>query len=530
MVVVALTGMGSCGNEPPPQVAASLAELTLADGTAALAAPGPQCTYTGRPPAAVSNRRARVRVLTQNAFGLDRDGNASCRARGQALGNHIANASPPFDVVALQEHWEVFDAGISDCDPSHLTDAIWSTGRYRNSNNYYRHRPRGEPYQFEVDGALSIFTLHPIEAFEENEWDDIPRDGPFRTLHGSTFSRIRLDGGVKIDVYNVHMLAQGADGCSPACRRRELEELRDEIRANSSGSGNPVLVMGDFNIGGPPACAGNERYQDIMDVLDRPRDLWLEAHPSDNGYTVDCALNSTLASVEPGCSYRERIDFIFAVESPRLSNSRQGLVLGGPGDIRLARIRRANGGPVSDHFGIEATLEVRDRGEPGTALRGLAGKCMDVAGGQSADGTPVQLFDCNGTGAQRWTLGPDGQLRGLAGKCLTVRSGNTANRTPTELRTCTGSASQRFDFTAAGELRSRLDPGKCVEVQGGFTANRTPVQLFDCNGTASQHWQDADFVPCLGPGAVCGNGQNCCNGCGGCTFNCGGTNPIRVCD
>lgn len=496
-----------------------------------LAAPGPLCSYTGRPPAAVSNRRTRVRVLTQNAFGLDRDGDANCRARGQALGRHIANASPPFDVVALQEHWEIFDAGISDCDPSHLTDAIWSTGRYRASNNYYRHRPRGEPLQLEVDGALSIFTLHPIEAFDENEWDHIPRDGPVKTLHGSTFSRIRLnDSGVRVDVYNVHLLAQGADGCDRACRRGELEELRDQIRSHSGGSGNPVLVMGDFNIGGPPSCAGNERYQDIMQVLEGPRDLWLEAHPADDGFTVDCLLNSTLSGVEPGCAYRERIDFMFAVESPRLTNSRYHLVLAAPGDIRVARIRRSNGGPVSDHFGIEATLELRERGQPNTPLRGLAGKCMDVAGGQSADGTPVQLFDCNGTAAQRWTLGHDGQLRGLAGKCLTVRFGSTANRTPVELRACTGSASQRFDLTAAGELRSRLNASKCVEVQGGFTANRTPVQLFDCNGTASQLWQDQDFVPCLAAGSVCGSGQNCCNGCGGCAFNCGGTNPIRLCD
>src|SRR6185436_17601079 len=29
-------------------------------------------------------------------------------------------------------------------------------------------------------------------------------------------------------------------------------------------------------------------------------------------------------------------------------------------------------------------------------------KCMDVAGANSADGTPVQIYDCNGTAAQQW--------------------------------------------------------------------------------------------------------------------------------
>ncbi|MEV6118438.1 ricin-type beta-trefoil lectin domain protein, partial [Streptomyces sp. NPDC052109] len=37
------------------------------------------------------------------------------------------------------------------------------------------------------------------------------------------------------------------------------------------------------------------------------------------------------------------------------------------------------------------------------AITGLAGKCLDVAGANSADGTPVQLYDCNGTNAQQWT-------------------------------------------------------------------------------------------------------------------------------
>ena len=33
----------------------------------------------------------------------------------------------------------------------------------------------------------------------------------------------------------------------------------------------------------------------------------------------------------------------------------------------------------------------------------LAGKCVDVAGASSANGTAVQLYDCNGTAAQQWT-------------------------------------------------------------------------------------------------------------------------------
>ncbi len=407
-----------------------------------LADPGPQCVYRGTPPIAVSKRRAQIRVLTQNTFGLDKDGNSNCEARATRIGQIIANASPAYDIVALQEHWNSLDFGIADCGGDQLEDAIWSTGRYGNSNNYYRQRPEGEAWQGETDGGQSIFTLHPIEFFDENEWDDIP--GAFEQLQGSTFSRIKLNGtNIRIDFYNVHLLAESADNCSASCRRKQLQELRNEIILHSETSGNPVIIAGDFNIGGPPACTGNNRYADIMEMLGNPRDLWLEAHPNLNGYTADCRFNTVLQDVE-ACSYLERIDFMFLIQSPQLTNSTYIVVLRNASDMKLAKFTRSNGKHVSDHFGIEAILDIRERGRANTAFISLAQKCMDVSGGQTDDGTPIQLFTCNGTPAQRWTLGYDGQLRGVGGKCLTVRNSSTANSTVTELRSCTGSAAQRF--------------------------------------------------------------------------------------
>ncbi|GAB3954554.1 hypothetical protein GCM10027614_61840 [Micromonospora vulcania] len=60
------------------------------------------------------------------------------------------------------------------------------------------------------------------------------------------------------------------------------------------------------------------------------------------------------------------------------------------------------------------------------AIVGLAGKCLDVAAASSADGTAVQLYDCNGTAAQQWTIGSDGTVRAL-GKCLDVRDNATTD-------------------------------------------------------------------------------------------------------
>ncbi len=62
-------------------------------------------------------------------------------------------------------------------------------------------------------------------------------------------------------------------------------------------------------------------------------------------------------------------------------------------------------------------------------ITGFSAKCVDVDNVGTANGTAIQLWDCNGTGAQNWTVGnSDSSIRAL-GKCLDVSSGGTANGT-----------------------------------------------------------------------------------------------------
>ncbi|MFI6264780.1 ricin-type beta-trefoil lectin domain protein [Micromonospora sp. NPDC051006] len=117
---------------------------------------------------------------------------------------------------------------------------------------------------------------------------------------------------------------------------------------------------------------------------------------------------------------------------------------------------------------------------------GLAGKCLDVAAASSADGTPVQLYNCNGTAAQQWTFGADGTVRAL-GKCLDVRDNATANGTRVQIWTCTGAANQRWTATAARDLVSAT-AGSCLDVLGNSSANGTATQIWSCTGAANQKW------------------------------------------
>ncbi|KOU61837.1 1,3-beta-glucanase [Streptomyces sp. MMG1533] len=122
----------------------------------------------------------------------------------------------------------------------------------------------------------------------------------------------------------------------------------------------------------------------------------------------------------------------------------------------------------------------------GGAIRGLAGKCVDVAGANSANGTPVQLYDCNGSAAQQWTAGADGTLRAL-GKCLDVTGNGTADGSTVQLWDCTGGANQRWAVSTAGDI---VNPqaDKCLDVTGNDPANGTRLQLWTCTGGANQKW------------------------------------------
>ncbi len=61
-------------------------------------------------------------------------------------------------------------------------------------------------------------------------------------------------------------------------------------------------------------------------------------------------------------------------------------------------------------------------------IKGLGGKCVDVVAASSANGTAVDLYDCNGTGAQTWTTGNSDNTITALGKCLEVVVGQHHQR------------------------------------------------------------------------------------------------------
>ncbi|MCX4530280.1 family 16 glycosylhydrolase [Streptomyces sp. NBC_00841] len=129
-----------------------------------------------------------------------------------------------------------------------------------------------------------------------------------------------------------------------------------------------------------------------------------------------------------------------------------------------------------------------DSGSDGTGgtITGLGGKCVDVAGASAANGTAVQLYDCNGTAAQKWTVGSDGTIRAL-GKCLDVKDNSTADGAQLQLWDCTGGGNQRWGVSGARDIVN-VQADKCMDATGNASANGTRLQIWTCAGTANQKW------------------------------------------
>ncbi|HEY3816899.1 MAG TPA: family 16 glycosylhydrolase [Polyangiaceae bacterium] len=144
------------------------------------------------------------------------------------------------------------------------------------------------------------------------------------------------------------------------------------------------------------------------------------------------------------------------------------------------------------------------------------GSCMDAKGGGTTDGTQIQEWTCNGTGAQSFELEDDGAggfyiVNTQADKCVDVQARGTANGTKVQLYDCNQTPAQTFVTEDAGNgfvYFVNTNSNKCLDVAGDNPADGTVVQLYDCNGTNAQRWNPT----VIGAASSSGGGGNSSGG------------------
>jgi mannan endo-1,4-beta-mannosidase len=185
-----------------------------------------------------------------------------------------------------------------------------------------------------------------------------------------------------------------------------FQQMRDYF--DGHGLDNLIWVrdVQDNPAGGWSNYYPGTNYVDVVSL-----DVWYKGHPSASDYqqlqsiagTKPIALaemgkvpTASLLSSQPRWSY-------FMIWSEQLR-----------GNNTDAEIRAAYAHPRVLNQGEIVIPGGSNPPPPRTApITGIGGKCVDVAGANSANGTAVQLWDCNNSTAQRWTVGTANIIRAL---------------------------------------------------------------------------------------------------------------------
>ncbi|NDZ80398.1 virulence factor [Streptomyces sp. SID10853] len=119
------------------------------------------------------------------------------------------------------------------------------------------------------------------------------------------------------------------------------------------------------------------------------------------------------------------------------------------------------------------------------------GKCLDVQSAAKTDGTPVQVYKCNGTAAQAWRVYGDDvglHLQNVnSNKCLDVNGNAAVNGTQIQIWGCHENPAQTWEYNlhATTSLKN-VGTGKCLDLHT-FTDGLNS-QLYTCNNTAAQQF------------------------------------------
>jgi type 1 glutamine amidotransferase len=154
---------------------------------------------------------------------------------------------------------------------------------------------------------------------------------------------------------------------------------------------------------------------------------------------------------------------------------------------------------TSGHIGIQnhgtgddvsfRNIRIKELGGPNTRTGpitgGASGKCVDVNGASTADGTKIQLWTCDSSTKQQWTV--NGNTLRAFNKCMNVAGGSTANGALVQLSTCNGSGAQNWTPGANGSLVN-TQSNKCLDANGASTANGTQLIIWTCHGGTNQRW------------------------------------------
>jgi hypothetical protein len=170
------------------------------------------------------------------------------------------------------------------------------------------------------------------------------------------------------------------------------------------------------------------------------------------------------------------------------------------GPMVLRQVSHVDGGSVTFRVSFTGTGDAVPAGPPpappGTVQSLASGKCLDVPGGQTADGTRAIQYDCHGGRNQQWDLEATGDgayriVSRMSGKCIgSAPAGGSAGSEIVQSR-CGSSPEQTWTVrsVANGSVIQSAASRLCLDVPRGSTANGARPIAWVCNGGPNQTWR-----------------------------------------
>ncbi|WP_437825603.1 endo-1,4-beta-xylanase [Sorangium sp. So ce1153] len=140
-----------------------------------------------------------------------------------------------------------------------------------------------------------------------------------------------------------------------------------------------------------------------------------------------------------------------------------------------------------------------------------SGKCVDVAGGSTADAAAMQIATCNGSTRQQFRMESAGggyyRIRNVnSNRCLDVAGASTSDGAAVQQYSCWTGENQQWSFTdvATGVVRlTARNSGKSLDVYARGTADGTALVQWASNGGTNQQFR---LTPVTSGGTGAGGG------------------------
>jgi len=136
---------------------------------------------------------------------------------------------------------------------------------------------------------------------------------------------------------------------------------------------------------------------------------------------------------------------------------------------------------------VPAAVSHAATAETGTIIGNNSGLCLSVTGASTSPGALTDLYTCNGSVSETWTVNTNGTITGdNSGLCLSISGNSSTLKVTTDINTCDGDSYEKWTVESNGTIVN--GDGLCLSVTGAATALKSTEDQYTCNSSVSEFW------------------------------------------